>query len=60
MKLIYRIETTGPKVETKKFPPVLKNTRRLKTLETRRQRSISPPDRPVVKDMYRHEDEIFD
>jgi hypothetical protein len=60
MKLIYRIETTGPKVQTKKFPQVLPNPRRLKTLSIRNASKSSTKSRIQVKDVYRNPDELFE
>lgn len=54
MKLIYRIETTGPKIETRKFPPVKLNPKRLKSLSVKSQQSSKS--RFKVKDVFRNED----
>ena len=55
MKLIYRIETTGPKIETKKFPEVKPNPRRLKALSVSASKSSSKV-KFHVKDVYRNEE----
>lgn len=55
MKLIYRIETTGPKIQTKKFPEVKPNPRRLKALSTHSGSKSSSKMKFQVKDVYRNE-----
>ena len=58
MKIIYRIETTGPKVETKKFPEVKMNPKRLKSLGNHSSKSTK--NRFRVKDVFRNEEELFE
>lgn len=53
MKLIYRIESTGPKIETKKFPVVRPNPKRLKSLSNCSQSSSKQKFR--IKDVFRNE-----
>jgi hypothetical protein len=59
MKLIYRIETTGPKIQTKKFPEVRPNPRRLKTLSVSASKASSKT-KFKIKDVYRDEEELFE
>lgn len=57
IRLISRIESTGPKVETNRFPEVKPNPMRLKILSCsgwKRDRS-----RPGVMDSFRNEDELY-
>jgi hypothetical protein len=53
MKLIYRIETTGAKIQTKKFPEVKPNPRRLKTLSISASKASSKT-KFKIKDVYRN------
>lgn len=55
MKLIYRIETTGPKIQTKKFPEVKPNPKRLKSLTLNASKSSSKT-KFQIKDAFRNED----
>ena len=54
MKLIYRIETTGPKLQLKKFPEVKPNPRRLKSLSNCSQSTSKQKFR--IKDVFRNEE----
>ena len=58
MKLIYRIETTGPKVQTRKFPQVKMNPKRYKTVSAKSYDSYSAA-KFKVKDVFRNEEELF-
>jgi hypothetical protein len=58
MKIIYRIETTGPKVETKKFPSISPNPKRMRSL-TQRSHSTSSKPKLQIKDVFRNEEELF-
>ena len=55
MKLIYRIETTGPKIETKKFPSVSPNPKRIKSLSNRSHNTTHSNPKFKIKDVFRNE-----
>ena len=54
MKLIYRIETTGPKVETKKFPSVSPNPKRIKSLSQRSHNTTRSNPKFKIMDTFRN------
>jgi hypothetical protein len=57
IKLIYRIETTAPKIETKKFPLIRFNPIRAKTLSIHSKNSSKTKFK--ILDSFRNEDELF-
>lgn len=59
MKLIYRIESTPSKVQTKKFPAVSPNPRRLKSLTQRSHTTTLSKPKLKIKDAFRNEEELF-
>jgi hypothetical protein len=59
MKLIYRIETTGPRIKTKQFPEVKPNPKRLKSLSVNASKSSSNT-KFRIKDAFRNEEELFE
>jgi hypothetical protein len=52
--LIYRLETTGPKIQTKKFPEIKPNPKRLKILSQGNSKSLSKT-KFKIKDVFRNE-----
>lgn len=58
MKLIYRIETTGAKIQTKKFPEIKYNPLRAKTLSVTSKNSSKS--RFKILDTFRNEDQLFE
>jgi hypothetical protein len=59
MKIIHRLESTGPRIETKKFPQIKPNPRRLKSLTITRSRSSSNPKGKTI-DAFRNGEELFE
>lgn len=60
MKLIHRLESTGPRIETKKFPQIKHNPRRLKSLTISHSRSSSSRRKGKTIDAFRNGEELFE